>query len=54
MAKFDKKQFLKQYQDEVKGVIDNVGKPPSGAGRAVIDKLMAIKQRRQGGERRSI
>jgi hypothetical protein len=48
MTKFNKQQFLKQYQDEVKGVIDNVGKPAAGAGRPYLEKLMAIKQKRVG------
>jgi len=48
MPKFNKKQFLKDYNEEVLTIIANDGKPAVGAGRATIDKLMAIKKQRMG------
>lgn len=50
MPKFNKKQFLKSYTEEVKGIIENNGKPAVGAGRPTVDKLMAIKRQRTGGK----
>lgn len=48
MPKFNKKQFLKDYDERVRTIISNDGKPAAGAGRPIIDKLKSIKAMRTG------
>lgn len=48
MPKFNKKQFLKSYREEVTGIIVNAGKPAPGAGRVYLDKLIAMKKEKVG------
>ncbi len=50
--KFDKDKFIEDHRKRIKDIIDGAKKgpaPSTGAGRAIVDKIMGAKQKKVAG-----